>query len=363
VGILLIFSPAKEASGKPWMSSRLSVKIFYLQSFKILFMQNIQIGNTDLKVMPINLGGNVFGWTLNETESFKILDGFLDRGFNFIDTADVYSVWGGPENKGGESETIIGKWMKARGNRDKVVIATKVGWDFKDGRKGLKADYIQKASEDSLRRLQVDYIDLYYNHIDTGEVPLEETLGAFKSLIDAGKVRYIAASNVPADRLKASLELASTGSYPAYQALQPHYNLVDKAGYDAQLQQLASQYNLTVFPYWSLAGGFLTGKYHTKEDLGQSIRGLHVKKYLTSEGLAIIDLLKELSVKYSVTPAAIALAWLFFTPMVGAPLSSATKAAHLDILASVPELVGKIEKSDIDRLTELSDKMRYNQEG
>ena len=326
-------------------------------------MKSIQIGNTDLKVMPINLGGNVFGWTLNEAESFKILDGFLERGFNFIDTADVYSVWGGPDNKGGESETIIGKWMHARGNRNKVVIATKVGWDFKDGRKGLKADYIRRASEDSLRRLQVDYIDLYYNHIDSGEVPLEETLGAFKELVDAGKVRYIAASNVPADRIQASLDLAATGSYPAYQALQPHYNLVDKAGYGPDLQKLARQHNLTVFPYWSLAGGFLTGKYRTKEDLGQSIRGLHVKKYLTPEGLLIVDLLQELAGKYAVTPAAIALAWLFFTPMVGAPLASATKTSHLDILASVPDLVTRIEKADIERLTALSDNMQYIQEG
>lgn len=323
-------------------------------------MKSIQIGHSDLKVMPINLGGNVFGWTLDEVASFKILDGFLDRGFNFIDTADVYSVWGGPDNKGGESETIIGKWMKARGNRDKVVIATKVGWDFKDGRKGLKADYIRSAAEDSLRRLQIDTIDLYYNHIDTGEVPLEETLGAFGELIAAGKVRYIAASNVPADRLKASLELAKTGNYPLYQALQPHYNLVDKAGYNQQLQRIAQQNNLTVFPYWSLAGGFLTGKYRTKEDLGQSIRGLHVEKYLTPEGLQIVDLLQELAGKYQTTAAALALAWLFFTPMVGAPLSSATKASHLDILAAVPDLVEKIEKTDIDRLTALSDKMVYN---
>lgn len=323
-------------------------------------MKSIQIGHSDLKVMPINLGGNVFGWTLDEAASFKILDGFLDRGFNFIDTADVYSVWGGPDNKGGESETIIGKWMKARGNRDKVVIATKVGWDFKDGRKGLKADYIHSAAEDSLRRLQIDSIDLYYNHIDTGEVPLEETLGAFGELIAAGKVRYIAASNVPADRLKASLELAKTGSYPAYQALQPHYNLVDKAGYNQELQHIAQQNNLTVFPYWSLAGGFLTGKYKTKEDLGQSIRGLHVEKYLTPEGLQIVDLLQELAGKYQTSAAALALAWLFFTPMVGAPLSSATKTTHLDILAAVPDLVEKIEKSDIERLTALSDKMVYN---
>lgn len=322
-------------------------------------MKSIQIGHSDLKVMPINLGGNVFGWTLDEAASFKILDGFLDRGFNFIDTADVYSVWGGPDNKGGESETIIGRWIKARGNRDKVVIATKVGWDFKDGRKGLKGDYIRRAAEDSLRRLQIDTIDLYYNHIDTGEVPLEETLDAFKDLVEAGKVRYIAASNVPADRLKASLELAKTGSYPVYQALQPHYNLVDKAGYGEDLQQIARQYNLTVFPYWSLAGGFLTGKYRTEQDLGQSIRGLHVKKYMTPAGLQVVDLLQELAGKYQVTPAALALSWLFFTPMVGAPLSSATKPAHLDIVAESVDLVDKVEKDDIDRLTELSDKMVY----
>ena len=323
-------------------------------------MKSIQIGNSDLKVMPINLGANVFGWTLDEAESFKILDGFLDRGFNFIDTADVYSHWASPEATGGESETIIGKWMKARGNRDKVVIATKVGADFQDGRKGLKADYIRKASEDSLRRLQVDTIDLYYTHYDTAEVPLEETLGAYGELIQAGKVRYIAASNMPIERLKASMELAKTGSYPAYQALQPHYNLVDKSGYDSTLQEVATHYNLTVFPYWSLAGGFLTGKYRKKEDLSQGARGGHVEKYMTPEGLAVLDLLDELASKYQTQPAALAMAWLFFTPKIGGALASATKQSHLDMMAAVPELVERVEQADIDRLTIASERMAYS---
>lgn len=317
-------------------------------------MEKITIGQTDLEVGRINLGGNVFGWTLDEAASFEILDAFVGRGYNFIDTADVYSVWGGPNNKGGESETIIGKWMKARGNRDKIILATKVGWDFKDGRKGLKASYIHQAAADSLRRLQTDYIDLYYNHIDTGEVPLEESLGAFQDLVKSGKVRYMAASNVPADRLKRSLEMAKSGDFPRYHALQPHYNLVERKKYESNYADLVSEYALTVFPYWSLAAGFLTGKYRFEGDLGKSTRGGDAKKYLTPEGLGVLDALDKVAAKHGSAPASVALAWLLNQPGIGAPIASATKLTQLETLFAAPELAKVLDMEDLALLDQRS---------
>lgn len=317
-------------------------------------MEKITIGQTDLEVGRINLGGNVFGWTLDEAASFEILDAFVGRGYNFIDTADVYSVWGGPNNKGGESETIIGKWMKARGNRDKIILATKVGWDFKDGRKGLKASYIHQAAADSLRRLQTDYIDLYYNHIDTGEVPLEESLGAFQDLVKSGKVRYMAASNVPADRLKRSLEMAKSGDFPRYHALQPHYNLVERKKYESNYADLVNEYALTVFPYWSLAAGFLTGKYRFEGDLGKSTRGGDARKYLTPEGLGVLDALDKVAAKHGSAPASVALAWLLNQPGIGAPIASATKLTQLETLFAAPELAKVLDKEDLALLDQRS---------
>lgn len=315
-------------------------------------MQKVKIGNTDLEVGRINLGTNVFGWTIDEDRSFEILDAFTQKGYNFLDTADVYSVWGGPNNKGGESETIIGKWMQARKNRDKMIIATKVGWDFKDGRKGLKATYIKQAAEDSLTRLQTDYIDLYYNHIDTGEVPLEETLGAFDELIKEGKVRYIAASNVPADRLKQSLEMGKTGNYPLYQALQPHYNLVERTKYETELAPVAQSYHLSVFPYWSLAAGFLTGKYRTEADLSKSVRGEGATKYLNPKGLQILAALDKVSAAHGSTPATVSLAWLLAQPGIVAPIVSATSKAQLETLFAAPEL--RLSTEELDLLDQVS---------
>ncbi len=300
-------------------------------------IQKINIGNSDLAVAPVNLGGNVFGWTLDEAASFEILDAFAAAGFNFIDTADTYSVWV-PGNKGGESETIIGKWTKARGNRDKVVIATKVGWDHGDGRKGLKADYIIQQAEQSLKNLQTDHIDLYYTHIDDGTVPVEETLAAYDTLIKAGKVRYIAASNVPANRLKESLELAATKGLPKYQALQPHYNLVERTAYETDYAPIAAQYGLTVFPYWSLAAGFLTGKYRSEADLGKSVRGQGAKQYLNEKGLGVLKALDTVAAKHNSTPASVALAWLLAQPNIGAPIASATSKAQLDTLIAAASL-------------------------
>lgn len=315
-------------------------------------MEKIQIGKTDLHVGRINLGCNVFGWTIDEAASFKILDAFVETGYNFLDTADVYSVWGGPDNKGGESETIIGKWMKARGNRSRIVLATKVGWDFKDGRKGLKAAYIKRAVEDSLERLQTDYIDLYYNHIDTGEVALEETLSAFGDLIQSGKVRYVAASNVPAERLKQSLEMGKTGEYPLYQALQPHYNLVERKTYETEYAPLVENYHLTVFPYWSLAAGFLTGKYREKSDLQKSTRGQAVEKYLNPEGLRIVDALGKIATKHESTAATVSLAWLLSRPGIGAPIASATNLKQLQTLFAAPDL--KLDQEDLQLLDKAS---------
>ena len=295
-------------------------------------MKNIKIGNTDLKVSQINLGGNVFGWTLDEKQSFEILDAFIDNGGNFIDTADVYSAWG-LGNQGGESETIIGKWLKTRSDRQNIVVATKVGWDFGDGkRKGLKPSYIKKAVEDSLRRLQTDQIDLYYTHIDDGEVPIEDYLGAYADIIAEGKIKHIAASNVPADRLIRSLELGLSGSYPLYKALQPHYNLVERETYERDYAPIVEKFGLTVFPYWSLAAGFLTGKYRSESDLGKSVRGGGLAQYLNEKGFVVLDALDKVAEKHSSNQAAVAIAWLLSRPYIGAPIASATTKNQLDTL-------------------------------
>lgn len=301
-------------------------------------MKKVTLGKTDLQVAPINFGGNVFGWTLNEQESFQMLDSFTGAGFNFIDTADTYSVWA-PGNEGGESETIIGNWMKARGNRQDIVLATKVGWDFGDGkRKGLSAAYIQQEAEDSLRRLKTDYIDLYYTHIDDEVTPIEETLSAYQELIKSGKVRYIAASNVPANRLIESLELAERTGLPQYQALQPHYNLVERTKFETEYAPIAEKYNLSVMPYWSLAAGFLTGKYRSEEDLNKSVRGQGAKQYLNEKGLAVLDALDRISSKHDSKPATVALAWLLAQPLVAAPIVSATSQSQLETLMAAPLL-------------------------
>lgn len=301
-------------------------------------MKKVTLGKTDLQVAPINFGGNVFGWTLNEQESFQILDSFTGAGFNFIDTADTYSVWA-PGNEGGESETIIGNWMKARGNRQDIVLATKVGWDFGDGkRKGLSAAYIQQEAEDSLRRMKTDYIDLYYTHIDDEVTPIEETLSAYQELIKSGKVRYIAASNVPANRLIESLELAERTGLPQYQALQPHYNLLERTKFETEYAPIAEKYNLSVMPYWSLAAGFLTGKYRSEEDLNKSVRGQGAKQYLNEKGLAVLDALDQISSKHDSKPATVALAWLLAQPLVAAPIVSATSQSQLETLMAAPLL-------------------------
>lgn len=314
-------------------------------------MKKIRIGNTQLEVAPINLGGNVFGWTLDEKGSFKILDAFVDGGFNFVDTADMYSYWVNGD-EGGQSETIIGNWLKERGNRDKIIVATKVGGETATQPYNTSKKHILEATDKSLKRLQTDYIDLYYTHFDDGKTPVEETLEAYDELIKAGKVRYIAASNVSPERLIESMEVAEKNGLPRYEALQPHYNLVERQNYESKYAPLAEKYGLTVFPYWSLASGFLSGKYRTQDDLGKSVRGGDVKKYLNDKGLSVLKALDAVSEKHNSSQATVSLAWLLAQPNVGAPIASATSERHLKTLFEAPELA--LDSSDLDLLNKAS---------
>jgi len=302
-------------------------------------------------VYPIAFGGNVFGWTIDEKQSFEILDAFTGAGFNFIDTADVYSRWK-PGNNGGESETIIGNWLKKNTNRESVIIATKVGSDLGNGKKGLKKAYILKAAEDSLTRLKTDYIDLYQTHFDDESTPIEETLEAYQQLIKEGKVRYIGASNLSPERLKASLEIAAANSLPAYQTFQPEYNLYEREKFENGLEPLCLGNNLGVITYFSLASGFLTGKYRTKDDLGKSARGGDMDKHFNDRGFKILAALDEVSKSLNTTPATVALAWLIHRPSVTAPIVSATSIKQLDAIIKAPDL--DITAHEIELLTQES---------
>jgi len=296
-----------------------------------------QLGKTDLKVSPLTLGGNVFGWTINEKKSFEILDGFAGAGFNFIDTADVYSRWV-PGNIGGESETIIGNWIKERGNRDKIIIATKVGADMGQGKNDLSKDYILKAVDNSLRRLQTDYIDLYQTHWDDATTPVEETLEAYSELVKAGKVKWIGASNLSPARLTESLEASRKFGYPSYQTFQPEYNLYAREGFENEMEKLCLANNLSVINYYSLASGFLTGKYRSEADLGKSPRGGGLKDYLSERGFAILKALDEVSARYNTMPASVSIAWLIARESVTAPIASATSLEQLAALTKAAEL-------------------------
>lgn len=315
-------------------------------------MEKIKIGSSDLEVAPINFGGNVFGWTLNEAESFSILDAFVDGGFNFIDTADTYAWW--LNGTGGQSETIIGNWLRNRGNRDRIVIATKVGSETKEHGFDISKRHILKSVDESLRRLQIDHIDLYYTHYDDNKTPVEETLLAYDEVIKAGKVRYIAASNVSPERLTESFDLAEKKGLPRYVALQPHYNLVERADYETDYAPLAEKYDLTVFPYWALAAGFLTGKYRSEADLGKSVRGGGVKKYLNPKGMEILAALDQVAAKHQSTPASVSLAWLLAQPHIGAPVVSATSKRQLETIFAAPAL--KLDHEDLERLDQASNK-------
>ncbi len=311
----------------------------------------IKISKTDLEVSRINFGGNVFGWTLDEAKSFEILDAFVAEGLNFIDTADTYPWW--VNGKGGTSETILGNWMKQRGNRKDLVIATKVGSETKEHSFDVSRKHILKSVDESLQRLQTDYIDLYYTHFDDDKTPLEETLAAYDEIVKAGKVRYIAASNISPQRLIESFEVSEKNGFPKYVALQPHYNLLERAKYETEYLPIVEKYNLTVFPYWSLAAGFLTGKYRSEEDFSKSVRGDSVRKYLNEKGLAVINALDTISAKHNSKPATVALAWLIAQSHIGAPIVSATSASQLETLFAAPKL--KLDKEDLDLLDKASE--------
>jgi len=294
-----------------------------------------RLGRSALETAPIAFGGNVFGWTVDEPASFALLDAFFDAGFNLIDTADGYSAWV-PGNQGGESETIIGKWLARSGKRDKVLIATKVAKLAR--RPGLSAANIALAVEDSLRRLQVDTIDLYQSHQDDPATLIEETLGAYAKLIEQGKVRAIGASNFGAARLAESLAVAKKYNLPRYESLQPEYNLVARAGYESELEPLIRKEDIGVISYYGLASGFLTGKYRSEADLSKSARGQGVRKYLDARGLRILAALDEVASRHAATPAQVALAWLIARPGVTAPIVSATSVAQLEEILAAARL-------------------------
>ncbi len=314
-------------------------------------MEKRTLGNSGLKVFPLAFGGNVFGWTVDEKTSFTLLDAFVASGLNFIDTADTYSRWV-PGNKGGESESIIGKWLKRRGKREKVIIATKVGMEMGPKRKGLSKRYILRAVEDSLRRLQTDYIDLYQSHTDDPETPMEETLGAYAQLMEQGKVRAIGASNYSAERLSDALTVSERRRLPRYQSLQPLYNLYDRADYEKNLERLCREKKLGVITYFSLASGFLTGKYRSEKDLSKRARGEFVRKYLDDRGFRILRALDEVAADLHSTPARVSLAWLMARPGITAPIASATTPEQLNDLAGAVKL--KLDPSSIRLLNEAS---------
>lgn len=310
------------------------------------------LGNSGIAVSPLAFGGNVFGWTIDEQASFNLLDAFTDHGFNFIDTADVYSRWK-DGNLGGESETIIGKWIKQKGNRDKVIIATKVGGDMNEG-KNLKRDYIFKAAEDSLQRLQTDHIDLYQSHFDDLSTPVEEIIDALASLVKQGKVKAIGASNISLERLQRSVEYSEHYGLPRYQTLQPLYNLYDREIFEKEYQSYCLEKNISVINYYALASGFLTGKYRSENDLAKSTRGGGNKKYMNERGFGILRALDAVSERYNSKPASISIAWLLAQPSISAPIASATNIEQLDDLINGVRL-----KLDDEAIQLLNDASRY----
>ena len=301
-------------------------------------------GLSDLSVSPLSFGGNVFGWTADEKNSFAILDAYVNGGGNFIDTADVYSV--------GQSESILGRWMSDRKNRDRLIIATKVGSQMGTDAhaRGLSQQYILKEVEDSLKRLQTDTIDLFQAHIDDPNTPLEETLEAFAQLMKQGKVRAIGASNYSAERLAQALEVSEKRGYPRYESLQPWYNLYDRADYETNLEPLCLEKRLGVIPYYSLASGFLTGKYRSENDLSKSARGHGIKKYLNERGFRILQALDDAAKKHHSTPAQVSLAWLIARPSITAPIASATSVEQLKDLVQATKL--KLDASSIEQLNQ-----------
>ncbi|MVN22938.1 aldo/keto reductase [Mucilaginibacter arboris] len=300
-------------------------------------MKKNTLGSSGIEVPPFAFGGNVFGWTIDENTSFQILDALTGAGLNFIDTADVYSRWV-PGNQGGESETIIGNWLKKTGGRDKVVIATKVGSEMGHDKKGLSKTWIKQAVEGSLQRLQTDYIDLYQTHYDDPDTPMEETLATYQELVNEGKVRAIGTSNMTAQRILVALKTSKEHGFPAYQTVQPLYNLYDRESYEKELEPLCQENNLGVISYFSLASGFLTGKYRSEADFSKSQRGKGISKYLNDRGFKILKALDEVSQELNTTPAAVSLAWLINRPGISAPIASATSIEQLNEIIKATEL-------------------------
>jgi aryl-alcohol dehydrogenase-like predicted oxidoreductase len=313
-------------------------------------MNTRKLGNSDLVVNPLCFGCNVFGWTIDEATSFKLLDALVDGGINFIDTADVYSTWahGG---KGGQSETIIGKWLKQTGKRDKIIIATKVGMEMAPDKKGLSKAYITQAIEDSLKRLQTDHIDLYQSHTDDSHTPQRETLETYTDLIKQGKIRIIGASNYSGARLAEALQISKAHNLASYQTLQPLYNLYDRQVFETDMLPICLENNISVNNYYSLASGFLTGKYRTEDDLAKTKRASN-KRYFNERGFKILKGLDEVAARHNVNPAQVAIAWLLTRPAVTAPIASATSIEQLGDLLKATEL--KLSAEDIKVLDEAS---------
>lgn len=310
-------------------------------------MDKRKVGRSGLEVAPLCLGGNVFGWTADERTSFEILDAFVDRGFNFVDTADTYARWA-PGLHGGESETVLGDWFASRGRRDRVVLVTKVGGPMTPERKGLSKAYILDEVEASLKRLRTDYIDVYMSHFDDPSTPMEETLDAYGILVKQGKVRVIGASNFTPDRLAMALEISAAQGFPRYECLQPQYSLIERAGYEAGLEPLCVREGVGVIGYYSLASGFLTGKYRTEADLGKSVRGQQVRGYLGPRGQRILSAMDAVAADAGATLAQVALAWLMARPSVTAPIASATTLAQLEDLMGAAEL--RLDREALERL-------------
>ncbi len=314
-------------------------------------MEMRELGRSGLRVAPLMLGGNVFGWTADEPTSFRILDRFVDAGLNFIDTADVYSRWA-PGHAGGESEAILGRWLRQSGKREQIVLATKLGMDMGEGRTGLRPEYVRQAVEASLGRLGVDRIDLYQTHKDDPDTPLADTLGALGELIAEGKVRAIGASNYAADRLRAGLDLAGKGGLPRFESLQPEYNLLERAGYEDELEPVVAEFGIGCLPYFSLAAGFLTGKYRSAADAEGKARAGRVGKYLNERGFRVLAALDETARETGGTPTQAALAWLMARPSVTAPIASATSLEQLEDLIRAVEL--RLPQGAMERLEKAS---------
>ncbi|KQN27085.1 alcohol dehydrogenase [Sphingomonas sp. Leaf34] len=308
-----------------------------------------RLGSTDLKIAPLVLGGNVFGWTADRAASFAVLDAFVAGGGTMIDTADIYSAWV-DGHKGGESESMIGEWLKASGKRDDVLIATKVGMLPGDGGEKLAPARIAAAAEASLKRLGTDRIDLYYAHQDDEDVAQEDVLEAFGRLVDAGKVRVIGASNFHAARLKSAVDAAKAADLPRYHVLQPEYNLVSRTKFEGELQDYCVTENIGVLPYYGLASGFLTGKYRTKDDLGQSVRGGRMGELLDGKGKAVLDAMDSVVEATGATHAQVALAWLIAQPGVTAPIASATSVRQIEDL--IPAMTLELTEDQLGTLTD-----------